>query len=136
MELVKTRHCLVMVPKGKYFLGDPCYAVPDRHWMNLLTSCDFFRDTPIGEVDGHKVLGFSTAHGDGCYEDQFENEYPVDAGMIGLVPEALIDMEEFIANYPNGLPGIWVKFDYDTFAETDGMTLSFGKHRINTNNND
>lgn len=130
MQVIETKYRRVIVPAGKYFLGDPCYAVPDRLWDKLLGSCRFFADC-VGEVEGHKVLGFGTAHGDGVYEDQFGNEFPVDAGLIGLVPEALVDMEEFNRDYPD-MPGIWVKYDYETVCETDGKTLSFGKHHIKT----
>lgn len=130
MKVIETKYRKVVVPAGKYFLGDPCYAVPNRLWDKLLGSCKFFAHC-VGEVDGHNVLGFNTAYGDGVYEDQFGNEFPVDAGLIGLVPEALVDRQEFFERYPEA-PGIWVKYDYDTECETDGKTLRFGKHRINT----
>ena len=39
----------VEVPAGKYILGDPCYAVPDSEWMELLESCEFF-NSPIGTI--------------------------------------------------------------------------------------
>lgn len=80
----------VRVPAGEYYLGDPCYAVPDEHWMALLESCDYFND-PVGKVAGHEVLAFHTAHGDGTYQDDDGNKYPVDAGLIGLVPVGLTD---------------------------------------------
>jgi hypothetical protein len=134
MQIVETKHRKVIVPAGKYYLGDPCYAVPNSLWDKLLGSCNFFNNC-VGEVNGHKVLAFNTAHGDGVYADQFENEFPVDAGIIGLVPEALIDMEEFQGNYPD-MPGIWVKYDYETVCETDGKTLRFGKHRIETDSDE
>ena len=92
----------------------------------------------LGEVQGQKVLAFGTAYGDGVYADQFGNEFPVDAGLIGLVPEALVDMEELHANYPESHSelGIWVKYDYETVCETDGKTLRFGKHRIETDSDE
>ena len=37
----------VEVPAGRYILGDPCYAVPDSEWMELLESCNYF-ENPIG----------------------------------------------------------------------------------------
>jgi len=78
----------VTMPAGKYVLGDPCYCFPqDKHnlWMKLLESCEFFQE-PIGEVSGAKILGFSTAYGDGGYPGSDGFNYPVDAGLIGLVP--------------------------------------------------
>lgn len=95
----------VEVPAGKYILGDPCYAVPDSEWMELLESCDYF-NTPIGTIrrNGYsettgafkpfKVVAFNTRWGDGCYEGTDGCMYPVDAGLIGLVPIELVGTEE------------------------------------------
>jgi hypothetical protein len=86
----------VEVPAGKYILGDPCYAVPDSDWDALLKSCNFF-ESPIGYIkDGLQefpVLAFSTRWGDGCYKGTDGNLYPVDAGLIGLVPVEVVGME-------------------------------------------
>jgi hypothetical protein len=131
----ETKIMRVLVPAGTYFLGDPCYAVPDALWDALLQSCDYFQSRPIGEVNGHKVLGFNTKYGDGTYVDQDGNEFGVDAGLIGLVPEALIDKDEMCANYGtdfNKHPGLWVEFHKDVVCATDGARLEFGKYRINT----
>ena len=86
----------VEVPAGKYILGDPCYAVPDSDWDALLKSCNFF-ESPIGYIkDGLQefpVVAFSTRWGDGCYKGTDGNLYPVDAGLIGLVPVEVVGME-------------------------------------------
>ena len=94
----------VEVPAGKYILGDPCYAVPDGEWMELLESCDYF-NTPIGTIrrspksgtfnvmETFKVVAFNTRWGDGCYEGTDGCLYPVDAGLIGLVPVEAVDMD-------------------------------------------
>lgn len=94
----------VEVPAGKYILGDPCYAVPDGEWMELLESCDYF-NTPIGTIrrspkqgtfnvmETFKIVAFSTRWGDGCYEGTDGCMYPVDAGLIGLVPVEVVGME-------------------------------------------
>lgn len=122
----------VLVPAGDYFLGDPCYAVPDIHWSPLLESCDCFNQVPVGEVNGFKVLSFVTAYGDGTYKDQLGNEYPVDAGMIGLVPVGLIDQAEMKAMYPSYIPGKMVTFDHEVRASCQGGRLTFGQYVINT----
>ena len=64
--------------------GDPCYAVPDQFWMDLLGSCDFFSDTLEGNVNGFTVYSAGTMYGDGTYSDNKGRQFPVDAGMIGL----------------------------------------------------
>jgi hypothetical protein len=77
----------VTVPAGTYFLGDPCYSVPGHEWDGLLKATNFF-EKPAGHLsDGStQVVAFSTAWGDGIYEGNDGNKYPVDAGLIGLVP--------------------------------------------------
>jgi hypothetical protein len=80
------------VPAGTYWLGDPCYSVPSDLWIPLLESCDFF-NLPVGTVNGHKVYASPTAYGDGEYVGSDGYSYPVDAGLIGLVPEALVTEE-------------------------------------------
>lgn len=78
----------VRMPAGTYLVGDPCYAVADDRWMEWLESANFRDDGQvlIAELDGHPVLGIGTAHGDGVYTDEDGKRYPVDAGLIGLVP--------------------------------------------------
>lgn len=125
----------VEVPAGTYWLGDPCYTVPDADWMPLLRSCGVFGASddpadgtpgPVGTVRGHEVLAFGTAFGDGEYPDQYGHRYPVDAGLIGLVPVAL---------NPDGAPGVRkITFDAPTVCRTedDGATLTFGPVVIHT----
>lgn len=117
----------VKVPAGKYWLGDPCYSVPNDLWMPLLNSCEIF-EKPIGTVtkDGQKyqVLAFGTAYGDGCYRDQFNNSFPVDAGLIGLTPAGLTDGHPFGSTL--------VEFAEDTECFCYEGILQFGPHTINT----
>jgi len=78
----------IRMPAGRYYLGDPCYSVPKDRWMEWLEAADYEnnREVLIAELDGHKILGLNTHHGDGVYEDQDGNIYGVDSGLIGLVP--------------------------------------------------
>jgi len=45
------------------------------------------------ELRGHKFFGASTAHGDGTFYDSDGYRYGVDAGMLGIVPIALVELE-------------------------------------------
>ena len=119
----------VTVPAGQYVLGDPCYAVPDRLWNELLNSCNCF-NSPIGVISkgGNKnyVLGFGTCWGDGYYRGSNGLGYAVDAGLIGLVPidivENVSELEDFIVN-----------FDSPTVCKSNGNgKLSFGSIVIDT----
>lgn len=93
----------VTLPAGTYVVGDPCYTIPGEAWMPWLEAADYeipgrdhvlaaYVTTTTVTKSGkertrkHLCVGVSTAHGDGCYTDQDDREYPVDAGLIGLVP--------------------------------------------------
>lgn len=117
----------VLVPAGEYWLGDPCYAVPDELWDSLLESSDFF-NLPVGLAGKHKVLAFGTAYGDGMYRDQLGNMYPVDAGLIGLVPVELAKANPF------GMKR--VKFIREERCTGDDGVMQFGEYKINTRDDD
>lgn len=83
----------VEMPAGEYYVGDPCYAVPNERWMEWLEAADYENERRflLADLDGYPVLGIGTAYGDGMYEDEDYNQYPVDAGLIGLVPVEVAD---------------------------------------------
>ena len=75
-------------PAGEYYIGDLCYVMHD--------DCDEVVDLMFpsehseveGEItlsDGRKFFYGSTAYGDGSYSDNRGGEYPVDAGIIGII---------------------------------------------------
>lgn len=74
---------------GEYYIGDPCYVIADEEWDDFL---DVFisKDSGFFEYKGHRFFVSSTAYGDGSYEDNFNNTYPVDAGLIGAIPMELV----------------------------------------------
>ena len=81
----------VILPAGKYIIGDPCYTIPDEEWDKVLDQSGFFNDqcwamfrAPNGEQA--PVVAFSTAWGDGTYDDGAGRSYGVDAGLIGIIP--------------------------------------------------
>jgi hypothetical protein len=131
---VTAKACSVTVPAGRYFLGDPCYAVPDEYWEPLLDSCDFFDGSPVGQANGSQVLAFGTAWGDGTYNDQHGNSYPVDAGLIGLTPIALAQQRDDFEEL-EGL-GRFVDFEGPTTCTKEAGVLTFGKYAIDTDESD
>lgn len=121
----------VVVPAGTYVLGDPCYSVPDEHWDALLESCDYFMDVPVGHVNGFDVLGFSTKYGDGTYKGSDGKSYPVDAGMIGLVPI------EFAVDKDGASDGrSVVTFNHPTTCTVNDGVLKFGSIVIDTDSDE
>lgn len=124
----------VEVPAGHYILGDPCYAVPDDEWMELLESCDYF-ENPIGKITRrdksyYRIVAFGTRWGDGCYDGTDGNMYPVDAGLIGLVPVELLGSD--VHALRGDLSKI-VTFDKPVKCSSDGEgKLRFGHITIDT----
>ena len=125
MHVLPSTTIRVEVAAGKYVLGDPCYVVPEGDWHDLLKSSQYF-ENPIGIVNGHQVLGFSTRWGDGTYADNKHRYYPVDAGLIGLVP---FDYATDIDNESSHI----VEFARETVCTrySEGI-LVFGDIRIDT----
>lgn len=120
----------VEVPEGSYFLGDPCYAVRGDDWDVLLNSCDFF-DKPVGEIKGFKVYASSTAYGDGVYRGQEGHEYPVDAGLIGLVPVEYVEQAKATDTSLDGMRRITLTKP-TTFWYVDGTIGITGIEEIHT----
>jgi hypothetical protein len=128
---MKINRVEVIVPKGSYVIGDPCYAVPDKDWDALLLSCNYF-ESPIGYVkDGMQkfpVLAFGTKWGDGSYHGTDGNVYGVDAGLIGLVP---VELVEDLSDHEV------VNFSKNTLCVDDGSgKLKFGHITIDTDPSD
>lgn len=74
-----------------FYIGDIGYVLEDRifddFWGDECGNGDGIHMDPVTELE-FAVAG--TAYGDGCYADNNGNEYPVDGGVIGLVPLELV----------------------------------------------
>lgn len=117
----------VKMPAGKYWVGDPCYAVPDHRWMEWLESADYMNERRflLAELDGMPTLGVGTAHGDGQYLGSDGKRYPVDAGLIGVTPAELVE------GHPGGMS--LVEFENDFLCEYDeDGTITIGHITIDT----
>lgn len=123
----------VIMPAGEYWVGDPCYAVKDEDWMPWLESADYMSDPQIliAEIGDFSVLGIGTAYGDGKYKDKDGRSYPVDAGLIGVVPVEVAQDDvsgahkvtfasEFTCSYDNGVITLGsINIDTDADPEDD-----------------
>ena len=85
-----------LLPPGLYWVGDPCYArthsAEDTSvWLQLCDDMPDERGAFVAAAYNAPRLDWlaasSTAYGDGTYTGSDGNEYPVDAGLIGVVPE-------------------------------------------------
>jgi hypothetical protein len=102
--------------KQKYWIGDLCYVMhPEWDEFCSLTITDrCVTDGVFTLADGRKFGCKGTAYGDGTYHDQNGKQYPVDAGLIGVI--ALEDIRDPLAiTGPNiGLGNI---YEFDSFPD-------------------
>ena len=100
-----------------YWIGDLCYVMHDV-WSEVCDLLPFDNSEHEFELeDGRKFILFSTAFGDGVYQDQKGNRYPVDAGVIGAIKaddirdsEAWIDGGNF-HRFPAAIDGMDCYYD-------------------------
>lgn len=123
------------LPPGRYFIGDPCYVIVDEDWPSF---CDVSFDANgpgkgdgVLEFDGHLMLAGGTAFGDGEFMDQQCNVYGVDAGMLGIIPEALWD-PKIVVDELYRLGNVVTITEPFTAEVSDGV-FSLGGYVIDTN---
>lgn len=121
------------LPAGTYYIGDPCYSLPNHLWMTWLEAADYENehDVLVANVDGFPVVGVGTEHGDGTYPDQRGNHYAVDAGLIGLVPVQLVDRETAAGNASLGVHKVKFEHPVKCYRDHAGV-IHIGEYRIET----
>lgn len=122
----------VLMPPGDYWLGDPCYFVPNDDWMTWLHAADYENQNNLfAYLHAYPVLGFHTKYGDGEYRGTDGFRYGVDAGLIGLTPVALND-DPYKSYGPDAKLGTKVHFDKPTLCENEDGLMTFGDLVIDT----
>lgn len=114
---------------GTYYVGDLCYVMNSQwdEFCSLTIKGNECLDGVFKLKNGIKFCTYGTAYGDGCYEDQFGNSYPVDAGLIGCI--RVKDIKDKNANTDNGAI---IDFDEDFTCSDDNGILYFGHVCIDT----
>jgi hypothetical protein len=128
----------IVLPAGKYYIGDPCYIFNDN-WDEVLDQTKYFEGGGVFEVFGQKVVGGSTNYGDGMYYDNFGRGYAVDAGLIAIVPVALllVDNVETVDSVIESDNMHIVEFEKPFVASyIDGGSYQFGEIEIETGDED
>lgn len=125
----------ITMPPGTYYVGDPCYAVPNERWEEWLEAADYRRQHQylLAEIDGRPVVGINTAFGDGTYLDEDGREYPVDAGLIGATPAELVDADPRASGiWLEGLHRIRFETPFECRYDKDTGDIWIGLIRIAT----
>lgn len=122
------------LPAGEYWIGDPCYAFPnsgpkEHLWCQVLGDSHDLDDPYI--TDEIKIWAGGTAYGDGEYESDTNDIFPVDAGLIGIMTRETVD---FLSNDITELTrlGKFVTFNEDFNICINYGTFQFGDMVIET----
>ena len=101
----------------RYYVGDLCYVMHDE-WSEVcdMISFDNEDDAEYQLEDGRKFFLYTTAYGDGQYNDTEGRPYSVDSGTIGAIRVDDIRDPEFARIVEGGLGHI-----HEFPAEIDGM---------------
>jgi hypothetical protein len=80
------------LPAGRYYIGDICYALNEDIYYDFWCEKNNFADGKY-VYKAHNFVVNSTYYGDGYYSSNSVDGmcYAVDAGVIGMVHENLID---------------------------------------------
>lgn len=118
---------------GTYYVGDPCYIF-DKSWDEIITNNDYFSERKEYNLYGYQCWVGQTAYGDGCYADNEGNEYAVDAGIIGVLPVELINLDKCTSLEDiNNSPYMHIiEFTEDFCVDYDNGTFYIGDFRIYT----
>ena len=121
-----------LLPAGKYFIGDPCYVIETEKWMDFLTEMWYQEklQSPMFWFEGELVFVSSTMYGDGVYTDGYD-DYPVDAGLIGVVPYTLCKRESMTGHYKWKELGALLDFERPFYCEVDDQcTITINVDRV------
>jgi hypothetical protein len=128
-----------ILPAGRWWIGDPCYPFPNDgpksdEWERVLEATDFF-ERPHCDLGEIQVWAGSTTYGDGTYLGTDGNSYPVDAGMLGIMPVSTVD---YLGNDKAWLSqcGKFMEFPIPFRVEVNNGGFMFGSLFIETGNED
>ena len=77
-----------------FYVGDICHVLGDRIYHGIWGAHGYEDGEWTDPETGLSFAVAGTVYGDGTYFDEVGNEYPVDAGVIGVVPLELVEKED------------------------------------------
>jgi hypothetical protein len=129
----------VILTPGRYLVVDPCYVVPNEMWSDFCGASFVNHAATRASFDGISFFCQGTAHGDGCFVLKCGNktvgECGVDAGLLSIIPETLIQLWNSEKNYDGMWPnmgGVWVEIKENTPVHYGDGNFSFGAFRMKT----
>lgn len=127
----------MILPKGKYYVGDPCYIF-NKSWDEICTMLFDEGSNLLTELYKKPVFIDSTAYGDGIYYDQFSRKYYVDAGLIGCLPISLLrkDSKQTISSVQKHEGMHIIDFKEDFEVSCYNGVFQFGEIIIDTSYDD
>jgi hypothetical protein len=121
----------IILPAGEYYIGDPCYIFYNS-WDDILGVTGMF-DNDISKYKGFRFFVGQTAYGDGMYLDNYGKEYPVDAGLIGILDIEMLRIDNRIQKEEIKEFGNIVSFDKEFLCIIEEGYFKFGNIEIETN---
>ena len=120
------------LPKGTYYIGDPCYILDKVTYDWFLDYTGFFQDVSKMITYNHPFVILPTYHGDGACSDLERRDYAVDSGTLGCIPESLVISDEIFERKLNRGDFYKIKFDEDFYCGEFQGVLKFGHIVIDT----
>ena len=115
---------MIKTNKG-FYVGDISYVLADDVYFDFWGKQKGYADGEF-EVNGFRFAVASTAYGDGVFYDTARLIYPVDAGVIGVVPFELVAK-------PEGLElGAWYDIPGEAWLKSKNGIISISLNGIIT----
>jgi len=117
------------LPKGEYYIGDLCYIESlSAVWDDFCH--EFFKENH-SEVAGIEFFAADTADGDGEFTGTDGFDYPVDAGLIGIISAKHLTAADLAEDYISV-----TKFDKPFTVSSYKGVFFFGDIMIDTRGDD
>ncbi len=81
-------------PPGKYYIGDLCYVLSDKIYNRIFGGNEYDDGVYIQKGGKYFFMVAGTSCGDGAYQGSDGREFCVDAGIIGICPQSLVEKGE------------------------------------------
>lgn len=113
------------LPPGRYWIGDLCYVLNDDLYDSVFGGTSY-KEGHYTHANGTFYVA-PTYAGDGTYEDTDGHEYPVDAGVLSIVSESLVDKIDGVplGRYMTFPHGVTCSFTGRTFEPSGLFTFTW-----------